>query len=185
MKGRKLIVLMAMLGMVSAFALAGNVSAAATYNLKITPAYVEWQGSVLISYKAQDNTTGNWTGDMQCTLTDPSGNVISLDPINNFVMASNNLVYYANWTYNYVTAMNGGTWSVLVHGAKHAGAPGGTLTLPDKTGTFTSQSSMSGVSQSLNDLSPTILYIAIVLVLLVTLVIVVNRVSGERGGKAK
>ena len=175
MEGKKIGVLIAVLALASICALPSLTSAVATNSLTITPTGDHWGQTVYIS-KAISGAY--WNGTMYCNLTDPTGNVVHLGGVvvNGVTLAAT--LHYANWSYLPDVA---GTWSVNVTGAKVTGTT--VAAWHYQTSSFTQERSMQGVASNINDLSPVILYIAIVLVLFVTLMIVVTRVSGERGGK--
>ena len=175
MKGKKLGIMIVALVSLSMLVLPASVSAVATHVLTVTPSTVAWGETVYISMAVSG---AYWNGTAYCNLTDPNGNIVHLGGVAVTGVTTAATVHYANWS---DIPNVPGTWNVTVDMVKTSGSG----TFADHYGSFTQERTMISVARNINELGPVILYIAIVLVLLVTLMIVVSRVSGERGGKAK
>ena len=176
MKGRKIAILIGTLVSLSMLVLPASVSAVATHTLTATPSTVAWGATEYISL---DTGGTNWTGTVYCNVTDPNGVVYYLPT--QHLIGDQYTHNYNNWS---LMPNVPGAWSVSLGFKKTSGSVA-SATIGAHTATFTQERTMISVARNINELGPVILYIAIVLVLLVTLMIAVSRVSGERGGKAK
>lgn len=180
--GKKLGVIFALSLLCMSVLVAAPASAALTTDNTLTasPSSVKWGQSVTISYNVSVN--GGyiwWNGTATLYLVNPEGTNSSYGSASAINLGDTTLADWANWSYE---PRMSGTWTVWIIHAKTTGN-GTYAQVTNETTTFSLEPVGDWMNRTVQDWTAIWWLMFGLIVLIVVMVVVFNRVSGDAGKK--